>query len=472
MAQPRTLLCPCLALLVLCSLTSAFAGPVGWRTDGTGKYPGATPPLEWGPGKNIVWSAAIPTTSKLFSGNSTPVLVGDRLFICSEPDNLLCYNTADGALLWQRSNGYKDIATPEEAADLDSVNAQVADLRKQQGQAQGRIYQARQGLQDKPDDAALKEQLAAAQQQVKDLQAQLGPLSEKWYVLPRTYAINGYSTATPVSDGRYVYALFGHGVAACYDLEGNLVWRRFLERPVNEYGHSASPVLADGKLIVHVLHLTALDPATGKELWKVRLPESWGTPQVGRVGDTEIIATPAGDIVRARDGMVLAKDLYRLDYSDPILDGDKLYLLQHEKKELAGKAYRLPATIDEGNFKPTELWTTEVRHDRYYAAKVLHEGIIYCCTQGGVFSAVDAANGKVIYEQTLGGKPAFYPAVTLAGGYLFASSERGTIFVIKAGRTFELVGQNELEPFRACPVFSGNKLYLRGLKTLYCIGPK
>ena len=461
MTPTRPLAACCLLLLLLVS--AAFAAPaVGWRTDGTGKYPAATPPVTWAPDKNIVWSTPLPSWS-----NSTPVPVGDKLFMCSEPDTLLCVSATDGKILWQRTNGYKDIASAEDLAKIDPANAQVADLRKQLAQAQAAFYKLRTEVQDKPDDADLKTKLDEAKAKGDDLQKQLQPLETAWYVLPKTYQINGFSTPTPVCDGQRVYALFNHGVVAAYDLSGNLLWRRFTEKPSSEWGHSTSPVIADGKLIIHIKNLTALDPATGAEIWKVKLPEDWGTPQVGKLGDTEIIVVADGDIIRASDGKVLAKQLCHLEYGDPILAGDRLYFIHNDGRTDA-RAFKLPAVVDD-NFKPELLWTAKIRKDRYYAASVLDNGLIYSVTQTGVLTVLDAENGQVVYEQALTAKPTYYPAITMAGGLLFVSSDRGTTFVIKPGRTFELVGENTLEPFRACPVFIGNKLYIRGLKNLYCI---
>jgi hypothetical protein len=48
---------------------------VGWRTDGTGRYPDAQPPTEWSAQSNVVWKTPLPKPS-----NATPILVGDRLF--------------------------------------------------------------------------------------------------------------------------------------------------------------------------------------------------------------------------------------------------------------------------------------------------------------------------------------------------------------------------------------------------------
>lgn len=447
----------CLALLLLVS--GLTAAPIGWRTDGTGMYPTATPPASWAPDSNVVWSVPMPSWS-----NATPTIVGDRIFVCTEPDTLMCLSKTDGSVLWQAANSYKDVATAEEQPLIDGVNVQVADLRKQAAQKQNQVYKLNTQLKDKPDDADLKAQIDGLKAEVKALNQQIAGL-DKWYVLPKTYSINGFSTPTPVSDGKHVWALFNHGVAACYDLDGKLIWRKYFERPNNEYGHSASPVFADGKLIIHVLNLMGLDPMTGEPVWKTRLAESWGTPQVGKIGETEIIITPAGDVVRATDGKVLAEKLTKLEYGDPILADGNVYFIQN-----GGKGWKLPASATAEPFTPELLWETQVRKDRYYAASVLHEGIIYGVTQTGIFSAVDAATGQVIYEQALNEKPTFYPAITFAGGLLYVSNDKGATIVVKPGRVYEEVSRLKLEPFRSCPVFEGNRVYVRGLTKMWCLG--
>ncbi len=116
------------------------------------------------------------------------------------------------------------------------------------------------------------------------------------------------------------------------------------------------------------------------------------------------------------------------------------------------------------------LWETQVNKDRYYAASVLNNGIIYCVTQVGVFSAIDATNGQVLYEQKLQLPPAMYPAVTLAGNLLYVSNEKGTTVLVKPGRQYEEVGRLTLEPFRCCPVFASSRVYIRTLKSLFCLG--
>ena len=58
--------------IALCGLTAATTHadtPIGWRTDGTGRYPKAKPPLEWSTKKNVVWKTPMPGWS-----GGTPVV--------------------------------------------------------------------------------------------------------------------------------------------------------------------------------------------------------------------------------------------------------------------------------------------------------------------------------------------------------------------------------------------------------------
>jgi hypothetical protein len=56
--------------------------PIGWRGDGTGRYPGATPPTDWGrtrsgagyAAKGILWMTPLPNISV-----SSPIVLGLKL---------------------------------------------------------------------------------------------------------------------------------------------------------------------------------------------------------------------------------------------------------------------------------------------------------------------------------------------------------------------------------------------------------
>ena len=88
-----------------------------------------------------------------------------------------------------------------------------------------------------------------------------------------------------------------------------------------------------------------------------------------------------------------------------------------------------------------------------------------------LFSVLDAKTGKIIYEKKLDQlKATTYPSPVLAGNYVLLSDEKGTTIVLEAGREYKETAVNVLEPFRSSPIFIGNRMYVRTLKSLYCIG--
>ena len=374
-------------------ISTLNAESVGWRNDGSGKFPKAKPATEWSSSKNIIWKTALPDWS-----NASPILVGKRLFICSEPDVLLCLSADKGRILWQQKNSYKKV---------------------------------------------------------------LPSMANKSF--PKTHGVDGYSSPTPVSDGKYVCAMFGMGILVCYDMNGKLQWAKHFETPnQNNWGYCTTPLLYDGKLILHLKDVIALDLKTGKQIWKTKSGKpKWGSPIAFKIGNTKAVVTAAGEILDITNGKLIHKTFNNLTYNAPIANRDTLYFIQN-----GGQAYK----ISKNSAK--RLWTTKLPKDRYYSSPVYHAGIIYAVTQNGILSAIDAKSGEVIYSEKLKIKRTVYPSIALAGNLLFVSSDNGNTAVVKVGRKFKQVSFNSLEKFRGSPLFSGKRFYIRGMKNMYCIGNK
>ncbi|MBI2192513.1 MAG: PQQ-like beta-propeller repeat protein [Planctomycetes bacterium] len=384
-----------MVLLTLDAAHRAQAIAAGWRADGTGRYPEANPPLRWSANENVLWKTPMPNWS-----NASPVLAGDRVFVCSEPTTLLCVAAADGKVLWEKTNTYRDLPVEEKSAP------------------------------------------------------------------PGVHGTNGYSSATPVSDGQRVYAVFATGVVACYDLEGNRRWIRLLEKPSIGHGHSASPLLAGGKLLVHFNSLWALDPETGETQWRCASQAAFGTPVPAQVDGHPLAITASGDVISVEDGKVLARSGIALTYNAPIVQDGIAYFIQFR-----GKAVRLPAALG-GAATLESLWQTRPRDDRYYASPLYHDGLIYAITQHNFLSVIDSATGEVLCENRMElGDGTVYPSVTLAGGHLYVSSDNGSTLVLEPGRECKEIARNRLEVFRSTPVFRGKHLFIRGYQHLYCIQP-
>ncbi len=443
----------------LIGVAIALVGSIGWRTDGTGKYADVTPPVNWSAKSNIVWKTPMPSWS-----NATPVVVGDRIFVCAEPSDLLCVSRKDGSILWKRSNSYEQLVPPAEVAEVRAMIASADKLSNQIGGRRKAAGTLKKKLRAAPDDAQLKKKLEDIQAEIKELQEQFKQFEK--YALPSKHKDNGYTSHTPVTDGKHVFVMTGLGTVACYDLAGNRKWIKLLERPKHGYGHCASPMLVAGKLIVHIVDMVALDPTTGKEIWRTKsnANDVWGTPFHVKLDGTDLLFGANGDVVRVSDGKMLARRIAKLKYASPVVEDGVVYYVQN-----GGRALKLPETVGD-KIECKQLWQIKIKKDRYYASAIVHDGLAYALTQKSVLVVLDAASGEVVYEKGLRLGGTAYPSIALAGKYLFVSSDTGVTVVIEPGREYKEVARNELEQFRSSPVFVGNRLYVRGYKNLYCIG--
>jgi outer membrane protein assembly factor BamB len=85
----------------------------------------------------------------------------------------------------------------------------------------------------------------------------------------------------------------------------------------------------------------------------------------------------------------------------------------------------------------------------------------------------NAKSGDRIYQQRIGEGGAFTASPIAAAGKLYAATEDGDIFVIKAGPQYELLAKNPMgEPMLATPAFSGDLLIVRGAKHLFAIAER
>jgi outer membrane protein assembly factor BamB len=448
----------------------AFAeAPIGFRTDGTGRYPDALPPIAWGLDKNVVWK--IPLTQS----NAIPVILGDKLFTCAEPCVLLCVNKADGKVLWRHESFFKEIEpTDKEKPAIEAESKQDALLAAKQTTLEREMASLRKLLRD---NAAAKDE---TEKKIKDLQAEaesiraqrkefttLNRYREPGKNAPGYHPVGGYSSATPVTDGKNVYVIFGNGLAAGYDLQGNRLWLKLIEHPTVTFGHGASPVLVNDKLLVHFADLVALNVKDGTEVWRTKIPPSHGTAMPARIGGVDVIIHPQGHVVRVADGVVLTSKLGSCGPNSPLVQDGKVFYMAGQ-----ARGYALPATLDSATlWQP--LWKgTNIKGGGYwFPSPILHDDLIYALSASANFTVLDAKTGQRVYEDKLDlGGGQCYPSITLAGKYLFVSSDNGHTLVLEPGREYKEVAHNSLETFRSSLVFDGKRMYVRTVKNLWCIG--
>lgn len=447
--------CVCIGIASFCSLTQA----AGWRNDGTGSFPAATVPLQWSEEKNVIWKTPLSRW-----GNASPILVDDRIFICAEPTTLICLRADNGEILWQKTNHYFETLSPGDAAKAKGRVKQADSLKKQLKTLEEKLAELKKLTEAKPQDTALAKRIEKQNEQIKSHKAKIKGVAA--YRLPKAHGTNGYSSPTPTFDGKYVYVLFGTGTAACYDMQGNRKWVKFVNAPSDGWGHSASPLLVGDKLVVHIgKKVSALDRQTGQIIWTAESKPKWGSPVAVQLDDGPVVITPSGTVLRASDGQILASKIANLEYATPVFRQGILYFIEH-----GGKALRMPSKAGE-SFNAEVLWETKPKKDRYYASPIVYDGLIYAVTRASVFSAIDAKTGQVIYEEKLDlGAGTTYPSIILAGDHILVSSDNGTTIIVQPDREFRQIGKNKIGGFRSTPIIKGKHMYVRGLNHFYCIG--
>ncbi|MCH8830991.1 MAG: PQQ-binding-like beta-propeller repeat protein [Planctomycetes bacterium] len=460
----RYLLIVVLLTFAAASSPNAFAGKVtGWRGDGSGRFSAVNPPLRWSETKNIVWKVKMPGRS-----NSQPVFAGGRVFICSEPNLLICLDRATGKIRWQRSNSYRDVVGEKIWAKVDAELKQAAVHHSAIRGLKVRLDALEKQADSKGETPALIKQLERAEKAIETEEGKLKsyPLAAK-YRKPGTHQrMNGYTTATPTTDGKHIWAVFGNAVVVCYDLKGNRRWiRKLKDLPHSMFGHSASPLLVGRKLIVNIEDTVALDADSGRELWRTGYGQSWGSAIRVKFGGVDHLALPSGKFLRVSDGKIVTRAPFVLSDSSAVIQNGIVYYIQNR-----GGAVRLPAKSSD-KFKIESLWKTNPKGTRYFAAPVIRDGLIYTVSSRSIFAVIDAKDGRVLYQKRLNvGRGTAYPSVVLAGDVLYVSSDNGTTVVIKPGRKYIEIARNRIEGFISTPVVSADRVYIRTYGHLYCIG--
>jgi len=488
--------------------------PVGWRGDGTGRYPGATPPIRWERRKSgsgyaasgIAWALPLPNT-----GVSCPIVVGPRLFLTVEPSDLMCVDKASGQILWIRSNpAFEGLSAEDRKANPD-IEAKLAPLLPQLARANQETAEALNGRLGTAAATATRAPagpLLKKRELEKQIVEQQNAVNKKLFSANWAQAVFGYAGPTPVSDGKRVYAFFTTGVSVCYDLDGNRKWITRGSGDGSEHGNFASPILGMNRFVVWANEMRAYDAATGKLAWTAPAKSfnTYGSMFRIQAGGELVAAFQSGYFARIRDGQRIWGDqAFGDSVQTPIVEAGYIFARMgypiNNNESQGFKAFRIPASA-EGGGKPSPSHTFKMEwgegelavdkkknpFDRSFVASPLFaDGLIYNVTEGGGLFVNDAATGELVYRKVLPMRPkteywnwaGVSASPTQAGKYVYLMDNQGLTIVLQPGRVYKEVSQNVLEESRdgksqeqnvSTPVFEGNRMYYRTPNYLYGIG--
>lgn len=432
--------------------------------------------------KNIVWMTPLPD-----HGNATPIVVGNKVFIMVEPDELICVDKNNGKILWSALNNSYEATPPSERsanpAFKDKIDPLAAQLKAETNAV--KRWELRRNLQ---------EALVAADK-AKYTMNLSGHLAAHFEIV-------GFST-TPVSDGKSVYAWMGAGVAAGYDLDGKRKWIRQL--PAGEELHySAAPAVGGGRVAVFHNHLYGLDAKTGAIAWEQPAANSTvASLLAASIAGTNVFITQKGDIVRASDGKMLWNNPSKIPndtgWAAPVVSGDVIYLPWYGLAQVhvidcagcTGDEWKPKVTILEGVTAGAPRAKGDQGDEWTAGSPLIHNGTLYDTDIHSRVFAVDLKTGKQLWwhDVDLPGE-SNYVALRMAaspaliGKFIVVMDNQGNAVTFEPGVAYKELSRNRLATQiqrdwamttqeligYSPPVADGTRMYLHGERYLYCIG--
>ena len=323
------------------------------------------------------------------------------------------------------------------------------------------------------------------------------------------------ASPSPVTDGQTVYALYGTGDLAALDFDGNIQWQRNLGADYGRFAimwlYGSSPLLFDGRLYVQVLqrnpappdypglaggdtaresYLLALDPATGKTLWKTPRPtdakmessESYASPIPATAADGKAQLLIAGGNCLTGHDPATGAELWR-GYGLNPKDGEWMRIVA-SPVSAAGLAIACGPkkepmlalrTDGKGDVTTTGLaWKNEERKTPDVCTPAFDGRWLYVVDgDGHTLTAFDPKTGEKKWSGELPDRTVIRSSPTVADGKIYIVNEKGTVMVCAVGEEFKVLAtipMGDAEGTRASVVVSGGQLFLRTTQALYCVG--
>ena len=405
-----------------------------WRGPlGTGVAPRGSPPVTWSETDNLRWKTPIPG-----KGLSSPVVWGDRIFITTAIPHGEAIETEGG-----HPHGAHDNMPPSRQHKLTVLAV------------------------DRRDGEILWHKTVRT----------LHPHES-------THVTGSWASASPVTDGKHVFAFFGSGGLYALDLKGNVAWKADLGKMQVKHGHGegSSPALHGDTIVVNWDHegesfLIAFDKRTGKRRWKVERDEitSWSSPLIVEVDGKPQVIVAATRRVRSYDlkdgGLIWECGGLSGNVVATPLAADGIVYVANSYETRAMLAIRLTGAKGDITGTDAVVWTRD-RDTPYVPSPILYGGTLcFLKHYQGLLTCVDAKTGDTSFGPArLPGIRNVYASPAGAADRIYIVDRDGTTLVLRRGAELEALARNRLDDsFSASPAIVGDQLILRGERYLYGI---
>lgn len=295
---------------------------------------------------------------------------------------------------------------------------------------------------------------------------------------------NSYASPTPVIEPGRVYVHFGTYGTACLSTEdGRVLWVNDELRIDHEVGPGSSPILWRDLVIVNCdgtdqQYVAALDKASGRIAWRSRrsVPlgakrgthrKAFSTPIVVEVGGEPQLVTAGADQVNGLDPAT-GREIWRVRYEG--------YSVVPQPVAGNGHVY-----VDTGYIKPLLLairvggrgdvtdshveWSYHWQVPANPTPLVIGERI-FMVNDWGNATWLDAGRGEDVWRRRLGGRQ--WASPIYAAGRIYVWGAEGETVVLAAAETYRELARNRLDAeVRTTPAAAGDAFFVRSTTHLY-----
>lgn len=277
----------------------------------------------------------------------------------------------------------------------------------------------------------------------------------------KRHPMSTHASASMATDGDYAVAFFGSEGLYCYDMDGELQWKKdygvlrsvFYKSETAEWEWASSPIIHDGVVLIQVdvmdqSFVAALNIQTGEELWRTNRDEdpTWCTPNVYKDnGKTRVVLN--GYKHRGAYDFKTGEEVWKMSGGGdipipvPIVSKDLIYFNSAHGKMAPIFAIKTSAvgdlTLGEGETTNEHISWSHAREGSYMSSMLVYNDLLYVGRWSGAFSCFDSKTGERYYKETLDRGKSFVGSPVAADGKIYFTMDEGTVFVIEAGKEFK-----------------------------------
>ncbi|MCG8699743.1 MAG: PQQ-binding-like beta-propeller repeat protein, partial [Bacteroidales bacterium] len=250
-------------------------------------------------------------------------------------------------------------------------------------------------------------------------------LSHKGEPKTRRHTKASHANPTCATDGEYVVAFFGSEGLYCYNLDGELQWKKDLGKmnagyyrvPDEEWGFASSPILHEKRVVVQCdfigeSFIASYDVKTGEQIWRTPRKDvpSWSTPNLYAKGDNKQIVANGYHHIGGYN-FETGEEIWKLDgggdipVPTPFFAHNLIYI--HSAHGKLSPIYAIKPSAKGEISMPTDSTKSEYiqwsikRGAAYNPTNIVYGNYLYNMKMNGKLSCFDALTGELKYKVKL-----------------------------------------------------------------------